>query len=554
MKKINNIVLAASFLMVSMNSCDEDYLMKFPLDKPSDATFYSTESELSLAVNAIYNDLYFHPTVSMPMHLVLDAASDIGWDRDQNSDLQLLSRSLQNPTQSWYSNTWFKYYQGISKSNLLLANMEKAKQKTNAGVFSRIEGEARFFRAYNYFLLISFFGDVPLIKEPIAVSEKLAVVPKTEILNFVLDELEAASLLLPDKYIGNDIGRITKGGALAIKARAALFNEKWGIAADACLKVIASGTYSLEPKYDNLFGYAGENSKEPIISIQYSRVNKKVHGTPIALFSRMAAGYSNKVPTQTLVDSYLCTDGLPINTSPLYYAAQPFKNRDPRLNATVVVPGSIFAGYQFETHPDSIKCWDYNVTPAVRRNNNDVLNPYATFSGYCWRKYTGEVNQYRGESEMNIALIRYAEVLLMYAEAKNELNQMDQSVYDAFNLVRKRVNMPIVSNKSQSEMRYILRQERKVELAMEGLRFFDIRRWKIAPDVMQGPLYGRPKRDYLAEYVPTFDQNGTPIYNKYADKLKVFDQRTFNIQRDYLWPIPQKELDINHNIKQNTGY
>jgi len=72
--------------------------------------------------------------------------------------------------------------------------------------------------------------------------------------------------------------------------------------------------------------------------------------------------------------------------------------------------------------------------------------------------------------------------------------------------------------------------------------------------VMQGPLYGRPKRDYLAEYVPTFDQNGTPIYNKYADKLKVFDQRTFNIQRDYLWPIPQKELDINHNIKQNTGY
>jgi starch-binding outer membrane protein, SusD/RagB family len=144
--------------------------------------------------------------------------------------------------------------------------------------------------------------------------------------------------------------------------------------------------------------------------------------------------------------------------------------------------------------------------------------------------------------------------LLMYAEAKNELNQMDQSSYNAFNLVRKRVNMPEVSNKSQSEMRTIIRQERKVELAMEGLRFFDIRRWKIAPTVMQGPLYGRPKRDYLAVYVPTFDQNGMPVYDKYADKLKVFDQRTFNSQRDYYWPIPQKELDINDKIIQNPGY
>lgn len=553
MKKIINKIILAIALLVSLNSC-EGYLTKFPLDKPSDETFYSTESELFLAVNAIYSDLYFQPLNSMPLQLVLDGASDIGWDRDQNSDIQLLTRSLQNPTQVLYSATWFNYYKGISKCNLLLANMHKAKGNTKADIYNRIEGEARFFRAYYYHLLISFFGDVPLIKEPSDINEKVATTPKIEILSFILDELELASSLLPEKYLGNDIGRITKGAALSIKARTALFNEKWDIASDACQRIINSRIYTLEPDYTKLFGYAGENSSENIISIQFSRVNLKTHGTPVALLSRMGAGYSNKVPTQSLVDSYYCIDGLPINVSPLYDGSHPFKNRDLRLNATVVLPGSIFAGYQFETHPDSIKCWDYNSTPPVRRNNNDVLNAYATFSGYCWRKYTGEENQYRTQSEMNLTLVRYAEILLMYAEAKNELGQMDQSAYDAFNLIRKRVNMPIISSKSQSEMRSIIRQERKVELAMEGLRYFDIRRWKIAQDVMPGSLYGRPKRDYRTEYIPTFDQNGTPHYDTYKDKLRVFDQRLFDEKRDYLWPIPQKELDINSNLKQNAGY
>jgi hypothetical protein len=142
----------------------------------------------------------------------------------------------------------------------------------------------------------------------------------------------------------------------------------------------------------------------------------------------------------------------------------------------------------------------------------------------------------------------------MYAEAKNEMNQMDQSAYAAFNLVRKRVNMPEVSGKSQDEMRSLVRQERKVELAMEGLRFYDIRRWKIAEKVLQGSLYGRPFREYKSSYVPTFDSDGIPHYDAYADKLRVFDQRTFDPARDYLWPIPQKELDINTNLIQNPKY
>jgi starch-binding outer membrane protein, SusD/RagB family len=118
-----------------------------------------------------------------------------------------------------------------------------------------------------------------------------------------------------------------------------------------------------------------------------------------------------------------------------------------------------------------------------------------------------------------------------------------------------RAGLPeITTGKSQGELREIVRQERKVEFPFEGLRFFDLRRWKIAEDVMPGKLYGRPLRDYETGFIPTFDENGTPHYEAYGDELRQFDTRNFNPARDYLWPIPQKELDINSNLTQNPGY
>src|SRR5690606_34923957 len=123
--------------------------------------------------------------------------------------------------------------------------------------------------------------------------------------------------------------------------------------------------------------------------------------------------------------------------SPLYDPSNPFENRDPRLQATCVVPGSVFLGYQFETHPDSLEVWDYNTNPPRRVNNLEVTHAYATFSGYQYRKYVAdEAREFRGESELNTMLVRYAEVLLMYAEAKIEKGEIDQSVYDAINDVR----------------------------------------------------------------------------------------------------------------------
>lgn len=553
MKKYINLKLTLVILATSCISC-ENYLEKYPLDKPSDATFYSTESELSMAVNGIYNTSMYYQKSASPMNLVLDCASDIGWDRDQGSDLQLLGEGLQVPVNATFNELWFNGYSVISQCNMLLTNMHKAQSGTAAAVYKRIEGEARFFRAYQYHLLVNYFGNIPLLKEPQRITDKPLQAGRQAVNDFILDELEAAAQLLPSEYTGNDIGRVTQGCALSVKAREALFSGNWAMAADACKRIIHSGLYALEPDYNNLFNTKNVQSKEVIFFIQYSRVNQFTHGVPGNLFSRMASGYSNKIPSQSLVDSYYCTDGLPISESKLYNAADPFKNRDTRLHATVVLPGSLFLGYQFETHPDSLECWDYNVTPAVRRTNQDVTNPYATFSGYCWRKYTDEDKTFRLKSELNISLVRYAEVLLMYAEAVNEMGQMDDLAYESLRLVRERAGLPAIKQMTPEVLRKLIRQERKVEFAMEGLRFFDIRRWKIAESVMNGKLYGRPTLDYLPSYLPVFDSNGTPRYDGYADALRSFDNRTFNPQRDYLFPIPQKELDINKNLKQNPGY
>lgn len=553
MAKYNSIKLFVLFLAAGLFSC-EDYLERFPLDKPSDATFYSTESELLTAVNGIYNTSFYFKKADSPVNIIIDCASDISWDRDQGSELQLLGEGLQVPTHSLYYDLWFNGYSVISQCNMLLANMHKAKETTPVNLYERIEGEARFFRAYHYHLLLNYFGNIPLLTEPQSINDYPSQASPTEVNDFILKELEDAAATLPVSYAGDDIGRITAGAALAIKARQALFYENWSVAADACKRIIESGIYQLDADFNSLFTYQNVNSKERILYIQYSRSNNYTHKIPANLFSRMASGWSNKVPPQSLVDSYLSVDGLPINESPLYDPANPFGNRDPRLEATIAVPGSIFLGYQFETHPDSVECWDYNTTPAVRRQNQDVTNPYATFSGYCWRKYTDEDRTFREKSELAVHIIRYAEVLLMYAEAVNELGQMNQMAYDALRMIRERVGMPAVTETSQEKLRTIIRNERKVELAMEGLRFFDIRRWKIAESVMNGQLYGRPKGDYLSTYKPAFDENGTPVYTAYAKDLRTFDTRNFNPARDYLFPIPQKELDINKNLKQNPNY
>ena len=545
------------FCLINL-SCNKEYLERFPLDSPSDETFLSNESELDMAIAGAYNSLWYHPTgVVLPFAITLDYASDIGWERNTNT-LQALGLGLGNSDNDFTGGFWTAFYKGIGRCNSILAKSESLKDIIPEQKFKQRMAEVRFLRAFYYFYLNELYGGVPLITSVVPLSEaKIARSSKDEITDFIFSELDAAIPFLLAETNQSNKGRANIGAALALKSRAALYNKRWKVAADAANELIKLKNYSLHPKFDELFSYAGENSREIIFAVQYL-TGLQEHPIPNQFYSRLAKGTSNKIPVQSLIDSYECTDGLSIDKSPLFNPLQPFKNRDPRLNYTVVLPQTRFINYMFETHSDSLMTWDYNTVPAKRVSNTDVTNAFATFSGYLWRKYADIADMNDRSSDLNTILFRYAEVLLNYAEAKVELNEIDQSVYDAINQVRQRpsVNMPpITAGKTQAQLRSVIRKERKYEFPAEGLRLFDIRRWNIAHDVMPGKLLGRVRNAFLTN-APVIDDNGTPHYEGVtnSNQMRVIETRLYNKERDYLWPIPRLEIEVNPLLTQNPGY
>jgi hypothetical protein len=279
-----------------------------------------------------------------------------------------------------------------------------------------------------------------------------------------------------------------------------------------------------------------------------------------------------------LADSYECTDGLTIDKSTLYSTADPFKNRDPRMRQTLLGDGDTWFGaggitFNMTFHPDSTTCSRYTPTFA-KIPNLEVTNAFSTYSGFIMKKYLDPQDMaVPNQSELAFMLIRYAEVLLNYAEAKIELNQIDASVLNAINLVRARgygvaatqtTLYPAIKTTNQTELRAIVRRERKIELAGEGLRVFDIRRWNIAEKVMNGILFGKAmnKAIYYSLPKPTLDENSSPGYTSFTSLLsvvgnfKIMDNPRVFKSHNLLWPIPQAELDVNKNpgFKQNPGY
>ncbi|MCT1523881.1 RagB/SusD family nutrient uptake outer membrane protein [Sphingobacterium hotanense] len=555
--KTKIIIIITCFASFCFMACDNDYLTRYPLDSPSNETFLTNEEELEMAVTGVYNALWYSYS-GTPFALTFDYASDIGWDRNTN-DLQYLGAGLGNPNNGYTREIWAQLYKGISRCNNILDKSESVKGVVPEAKFNQLIAETRFLRAYFYFYLNELYGGVPLVTTMLSLEE--AQVPRSTkevITKFIIDELDLAEEHLLKETSGATLGRANQAAALALKSRVALYNKQWQLAVDASKKLMELGKYQLHPKFDELFTYAGEKSKEIIFSVNYQK-GLAVHAISMQFYSRLAKGFSGKIPVQTMIDSYECIDGLPIDKSPLYNPAKPFANRDPRLNFSIVLPQTIFINYMFETHPDSLQTWNYNTNPRTRVSNTDVTNAYATFSGYLWRKYADVADKDDpANSSINIILFRYAETLLNYAEAKIELNQIDESVYAAINTVRQRpgVAMPTIQNgKNQAELRSVIRRERKYEFAAEGLRFFDIRRWNIAHEVIPGKLLGRIRTEFLSS-APRIDENATPHYENVqnADKMRVIETRTFDKSKDYLWPIPRLEMEVNQNLVQNPNY
>jgi len=490
----------------------------------------------------------------------LDGSTDITWTRGNYVNMLDLQGGQVTTETNLFYDTWEFYYNGIMRCNNILENMHRAQEVVSEDFYNRIEAEARFLRAWNYGFLVSLYGDVPLVTTMLQLED--AQMPRTakeNILRFIFDDLDFAAAHLPLTWSNTDEGRATRGAALTYKARIALYHGEYEIAAAAAKEVIDLGQYTLYSNYGQLFKHVGSRSSEVIMDIPFL-LGVQVHQIPRYLGTRSAPGYAVLVPTQTMIDIYRCTDGLRIDQSPLFDPQKPYENRDPRLEQSILRPGEWYNNFKFETHPDSTTTLQ-NVGGTINRVNNlEVTNQFATFTGYHWKKYFDEADL-PGEvarSQQNFIIMRYAEVLLTYAEAKIELNEIDNSVIAAINEVRGRpsVDMPAAqTNMTQTQLRDLIRYERTVELAQEGFRLFDLRRWRIAEHVMPGNMLGRRvKARWYDSIIPSFNAYGKSVYPNETAVFQVISTNTFDASKHYLWPIPQREIDVNRELEQNPGW
>lgn len=565
MKK--NIIYTALMVLLLVTGCDKA-LERYPLDVPSAETFYTNETEVQGGVNACYsfvvagNNGYLVPEFSW------DGLSDVVFIRG-GGFAQNYMMSVLDFKEGYFRTIWLNMYQGIARCNLMLEKIEANKDKIAADKVKQFQGEVYFLRAYYYWRLTNQFGDVVYLDKPVTnVADGKAVkrTAKADVLKNIYADFDKSAELLSASTV-KTLGRVTWGAAMSYKARAALQNNDWATAAAAAKAVIDSKKYSIMPSYAALFTETVLNSAsntEQIFTMNHLVTANNATPFPQYTSARsVSGGFTTIVPTQNMLDSYLCTDGLDISKSPLYDKTKPYDKRDPRLRYSFVLPGDMWNGFIYDTRKDKPTTLN-SLGASVKNLDSYNSTEFTSFTGYMVRKYYDfKYVSKLTQCETPFMLCRYAEVLLTYAEAKIELNQIDVDCLAAINQVRGRadVNMPAVSTLSQAEMRRIVRTERKVELWNENLRYQDLLRWKRAEVLLTRPILGRP---VLGEYnvypAVTFDEFGDPVYNTASyvahpsTDYRILILTNFNKNRDYLWPIPETELSLNPGLGQNPGW
>ncbi|HJE46277.1 RagB/SusD family nutrient uptake outer membrane protein [Phocaeicola coprophilus] len=542
MKKYLSII-AAALLMGSFSSCS-DFLDRYPLEELSDESFWKTEKDAEMAVSNLYNVL---PT----------------WDTDEaiNSDdaVHGIKWAAGNQSKGVYDPSdygWSGEYGYIRQANLILEKIQEMDLSEDA--YKKLEGQARFFRAYTYFTLIRSFGAVPYIDKPLELTdvENITRTPKDEVYAKVMEDFDIAIANLPVQWDDANSGRITKGAAMAMKARAALYYNNWETAMTEAKKVMDLGQYELYDKdntgrYKELFWEVADGCDEFILSVQFNAPTRTHYLIGWECFPTLGWGGLN--PTQSLVDAFEDINGAPIANSTIYDSTNPFANRDPRLEVNVLHDGETMYGVTIKVAP-------------LSSSGNTGIGQHgdATATGYYQQKWLDpsiDPQSTGWDMGKDWVVIRYAEVLLTYAEAKNELSPLDPSAFDAVNQVRRRVGMPDLQNTdptkptycgTQDDLRKRIWNEWRVEFALEGgKRQWDIRRWGIAKDVLNAPFEGLRYTLVDDPNAPKGD-NGKKCILYVGEPLKLAGSHYED--HNYLLPIPQTEIDLNPKLEQNPGY
>ncbi len=526
-------------LTLAATSCS-DFLETTPHDALSPATTWKTQGDVDKFVVGCYDGWANLWDVSL---LYMDAASDIGYNNFPWEGWTAIgngSWSATNTGQGFYD------YSIISRCNNVIDNIDLAKFTSEADK-NHLLGEALALRAYSYMIMNFWYGGVPIV-EHIYANAEAAKVPRNseaEVWKLVNDDLVKAISLLKDRPSAR--GRIGKGGALAIQMRAFLYQNKMKEAAEAAEAIMKLGQYQLDPDYSNVFNI-NSTSTEVILAQSYDATQRTLY-TLGQFFNNGQGGWSSVVPTQKLVEIYECEDGLLQSESPLYDATHPFANLDPRMAMTIAYPGCDYRGGVFNTLDAQLN--------GTKNPNYPTSADNASKTTMTWQKYLSSVDfSSMWNSPANIVVFRYAEVLLTRAEALNETSGPSNEVYDLLDQVRARVKMPAVDRSkygTKETLRQLIRRERTVELAGEGLRRADLVRWTdekgqmLAMTALNGPL---------TRITGTVDMNGTNPETRATiavGKTDVIETRVFKPSFRY-YPIPQEARDRNPQLTQNDGY
>lgn len=545
MKYLKQYMLIGAAMMIT--SCS-DFLDTAPLDALSPSTTWKTEDDARKFVIGCYggNNDDTSSWEDGGNILYLDCGSDFGYNNFEWENYKNIGNGTMTPSGSVAS---FYDFSVIRRCNTFMEKVQDI-QFSDEQTKKDLIGQVRAIRAYRYFVMNWWYGGVPIIDNYNTADE--AKVPRKteeEVKNFVNDELDTAIGEL--NAVPSERGRIAKGAAMAIRMRSALYYGDYQKAKEMAEAIIDLKQYSLEPDYSNLFKVAGQDSKEIILAVQY--VNSTLElGVIGQMYNNGDGGWSSIVPTQNLVDAYEMADGLTKEESTSYDPAYPFAGRDPRMAMTIIYPGMDWNGAVVNTLDKTIGGKDNANYPPSANN--------ASKTALTWRKYLDE--QYaNGIWNTNACpiVIRFAEVLLTYAEAANELTGPSADIYNKLDLIRERVGMPKVDRikyASKEALRQLIRRERGVELAGEGVRRADILRWKddkgkmLAETVLNGVLERVVGTINYSETDPA--KRAVIDVNAVATDKKIED-RVFKAYNRYN-PIPQSAIDNNPSLKQNPEY
>jgi hypothetical protein len=539
-------------------SCKKGLLDVFPSDALSDATVFNDINVANRFLTNIYG--------TMPNGYARrdQNPGDAGWSRGMSafamaeddaeannlaSSTHGLNAGVLPTTWAYADDIWVQNYAIIRKANSFMEKIDAV--PGDETLKKRMKAEAKFLRAFAYEELIKCFGGVPLMLT--AGSPEEAIIPRNtyeECVAQIVKDCDEAGADLPVVMPTSELGRATKVSALALKARVLLYlasplnntgNDaaKWTSAANAAKEVMnygpapGSGEYGLHPDYYRLF-IDKPGNKEVIFARKFQNPSINPSDGARNKWYMSVPGVNDGAwggfcPTQNLVDAYEMKNGKPITDATSGYDPQnPYTDRDSRLDKSILHQGSKYkAGIIIETFRGG------------NTNNTNRLDSPKTGYGLLKMVDTSKYGA-AGNADNDWIFIRYAEVLLNYAEAKNEATGPEQSVYDAINQVRARAGQPpLAAGFTQAELRDKIRNERRVELSFEEHRFFDVRRWKLGMTYFKEPV----------RKVQIFKDGGGNLIYSYP----VWEQRDYKEFQNLL-PIPQNEMDRNPKLNQNNGY